>query len=415
MKKKIQLLTTGISLVDSAWGGFYRGGTYMLIGAHKTGRTLLSLQFALESAKQKEVCLFFTSMRPKDLMIQAASIDFDLQQYMNQNLIIVVRVAPPTDLYNVPDPDHFLAEYLNDIITVVDQYQPSKIVFDELTSFIGFDNLHMLRDTFARTTEEIEDHGITSLFILGDPATPGAETIVNTLTSFATGIVYLKREEGQDNPTSGGQMIITPNIGHTQGKFIAPYIIEPYKGVTTESPKITQPSVHNKVSQSSEKERKYKSLADIDTPEEVLTSSNFYNFNDFNLILNNQIALYKSTGQVFTLISFRLDIEAERKGLLNTSQLQNAIRLASDRKDKICVLDNKIIVLVTREENQKSILNLISKIKGNLSSSDSNFIKSIIPYIAVYAIKVDENIQNANDLFEHLATDEPQLNNSFGI
>ena len=31
-------------------------------------------------------------------MIQAASIDFDLQQYMNQNQVIVVRVAPPSDL-----------------------------------------------------------------------------------------------------------------------------------------------------------------------------------------------------------------------------------------------------------------------------------------------------------------------------
>src|ERR1035437_8551040 len=199
MKKKIQLLSTGISLVDSAWGGFYRGGTYMLIGAHKTGRTLLGLQYALESAKQKEVCLFFTSMRPKDLMIQAASIDFDLQQYMNQNLIIVVRVAPPTDLYNVPDPDHFLAEYLNDIITVVDQYQPSKIVFDELTPFIGFNDLNLLNNTFARTTEEIEDHGITSLFIVGDPATPRAETIVNSLKSFATGIVYLKKDENSES------------------------------------------------------------------------------------------------------------------------------------------------------------------------------------------------------------------------
>src|ERR1035437_8683566 len=93
MKKKIQLLASGISLVDSAWGGFYRGGTYMMIGSHKTGKTLLSLQYAMESAGQKELCLYFTSKRPKDLIIQAASIDFDLQEYMNQNLIIVVRVS----------------------------------------------------------------------------------------------------------------------------------------------------------------------------------------------------------------------------------------------------------------------------------------------------------------------------------
>ena len=87
MKKKLNLVPTGISLVDKAWGGFYRGGTYLLIGQRKSGKTLLGLQYAMESAKNKEVCLFFTSMRPKDLMIHAASIDFDLQSYMNQNLV----------------------------------------------------------------------------------------------------------------------------------------------------------------------------------------------------------------------------------------------------------------------------------------------------------------------------------------
>src|SRR5690606_10367213 len=96
-------------------------------------RTLLSLQFAMECAKQKEVCLYFTNMRPKDLMIQAASIDFDLQHYMNQNLIIVVKVAPPAELADFKNPDELLTEYLKDIVTVVEQYQPAKIVFDELT------------------------------------------------------------------------------------------------------------------------------------------------------------------------------------------------------------------------------------------------------------------------------------------
>ena len=89
MKKKIQLVPSGIPLVDKAWGGFYRGGSYLLVGARKTGKTIIGLQYAMESALQDEVCLFFTSVRPKDLMINAASIDFDLQHYMNENLVIV--------------------------------------------------------------------------------------------------------------------------------------------------------------------------------------------------------------------------------------------------------------------------------------------------------------------------------------
>jgi archaellum biogenesis ATPase FlaH len=422
MKKKIQLLASGNSLVDTTWGGFYRGGTYIMIGAHKTGKTLLSLQYAMESAGQKELCLYFTSKRPKDLIIQSASIDFDLQDLMNKNLVIVVRVAPPADIANVPDADQYLVEYMNNIVTIVEQYQPSKIVFDELTPFVGFQNINLLQDTFLKTIEAIEDYGITSLFILGEPATQAAEKIIDAITSYSTGIIYLRNGVLTTEEYHGGKMTILPNIGHTQGKFSADYVIEPNKGITTT---IIKPLLVAKVPDStvstgpgstvSPKGRKYKSLIEIDTIGESVTHSNYYDVNDFNLLLNNQIALYKSTGQIFTILSFRLDMEAERLGLITISQLQNAVRLSTDRKDKICILLNNVVVLITREESQKGVRNLISKIKTNLPGNDPCFIKTVIPYISVYAVKVDENVHNAKDLLELLVGVESQEKNKLGL
>src|ERR1035437_2662209 len=421
MKKKIQLLASGISLVDSAWGGFYRGGTYMMIGARKTGKTLLSLQYAMESAGQNELCLYFTSKRPKDLIIQAASINIDLQELMDQNLIIVVRVAPPNDIGNVPDADQYLVEYLNNIVTIVDQYQPSKIIFDELTPFIGFQNIDLLKDTFLKTIEAIEDFGITSLFIFGEPATQSAEQIIDAISTYGTGIIYLRNGVLTDKEYHGGKMSISPNIGHTQGKFSADYVLEPNKGVTTVAKSSSVSGVPVSIdapgpgSSVAPIGRKYKSLTDIDTAGEPVTHSNYYDINDFNLLLNNQIALYKSTGQVFTILSFRLDMEAERKGLITIGQLQNAVRLSTDRKDKICILANNVVVLITREENQKGIKGLISKIKSNLPGNDPDFIKSVIPYISIYAVKVDENVHNANDILELLVENESQDKNKLGL
>ena len=245
MKKKIQLINSGISIVDKAWGGFYRGGTYLLIGSRKSGRTTLGLQFAKECIRQKEVCLYFTSMRPKDLMIQAASIDFDLQYHMNQNKVIVVRVAPPTDLETVENSDEFLVEYLRDIVTVVEQYQPNKMIFDELTQFLSFKNLTLLQDVFIETTEAIENDGVTSMFILGDPATPAANSIADIIALNSTGIIYLNKDENSEGLQSG-KITITPNIGHTQGKFTANYHLEPSKGIADDyAGKSTVTSIHS--------------------------------------------------------------------------------------------------------------------------------------------------------------------------
>ncbi len=416
MKKKIQLLPSGISLVDNAWGGFYRGGSYLLIGPRKSGRTLIGLQFAMECASQKEVCLYFTSMRPKDLMIQAASIDFDLQHYMNQNLIIVVRVAPPSDLYEVGNPDDFLVEYMKDIVTVVEQYQPNKIVFDELTPFIGFNNINLLQDVFVSTIEAIEDNGISSLFILGDPATPLANSIVDALAAYSTGIIYLQKGEDEINKAHGGVMTITPNIGHTEGQFTADYFIEPYKGVTVEyQPPKTKTTYTAKTASSTPTQSfKYRSLSEIELPDENISFTNFYSINDFYLILNNQIALFKSTGQIFTIMSLRLDPAAEKLGLLTITQLQNAVRLSTDRKDKICVLSNKVILLVTKDD-PKNINGIIAKVKSNLPNNDPNYIKNVTQYISVYTIKVDENVQSADDIFHQINSDAQKETNKLGF
>jgi circadian clock protein KaiC len=413
MKKKIELITSGVSLVDGAWGGFYRGGTYLMVGPRKSGRTLLGLQYAMECARQKEVCLYFTSMRPKDLMIHAASIDFDLQHYMNQNLIIVVRVAPPADLYEVGNPDDFLVEYLKDIVTVVEQYQPQKIVFDELTPFVGFDDVNLLYHVFLQTCETIEESGITSLFIVGEPATPATKEIVDALSANVTGMIFLQRPKDTEGRTQGGRMSIIPNIGHTEGEFTANYYIEPYKGIVVEH-EASIPVARAAAAKPVRTEEKYTILANMDLPKEDYSYSNFYNANDFKLILNNQIALFKSTGQVFTILSFKFDHTAEQMGLLTLNQLKNAIRLSTDKKDKICVIEDKVVVLITKED-QQAIKNIIAKVKSNLPGDDPSYITKVVQYISVYAIRVDEKTRNADEMLHELLLENVSEKNRLGF
>lgn len=400
MKKKIQIIPSGMSLVDKSWGGFYRGGTYLLIGARKSGKTMLGLQYALECASQKEVCLYFTSMRPKDLMILAASIDFDMQEYMNQSLIIVVKVAPPKDTFKPAGNDASYVEYLRDIVTVVEKYKPSKIVFDELTPFIGFNNINLLKQTFLKTIEVIEDSAITSLFILGEPATPAAREIVEILSGFVTGIVNLQKDELTEY---GGIMYISPNIGHNEGRFNANYSVEPYKGIVDDY------KPQGKALLLSGKTETYRSLIDINVPEEEITATNLYNISDFELLLNNQIALFKSTGQQFTLLSFRID---PTNPFIKDSQLFNAIRLSIDRKDKLCRIDNLQIVLLLGDD-QGTVNSLISKVKKNLQAENINS-SEILKAVSVYTLKVDSSVSSADDLLKKLSPAEKQEKSKFG-
>lgn len=410
MSSTIKRIPSGFSLIDKNWGGIYRGGSYIAVGPRKSGRTLLGLQCALEAAKASEVCLYFTLMRPKDLMIQAAALNFDIQSYMNQNLIIVVRVAPPNEIYDMYNPDDYLVEYFHDIITVVDQYRPTRIIFDELTPFVGFKNLDYLRDTFLRTLESIEERDITSMFIISEPATQKAQNIVEGLAQFVTGTIILKKEaSSRAERFQSGIVTISPNVGHTEGEFTSEYRIEPNKGVTTEfSLDRTRTQTIDEVPRII-KSRNFNAQTKIEPPSEPYAFSNIYNYNDFLLILNNQIALYKSTGQSFNLISFKLDSTAQMRGLLNLSQLQNAIRLSTSKKDKICVVENKIVVLLVRG-NMKSVVDLMTNVQNNLPNKDLNYINAVLEFISIFNQEVDERFDSAENLMDLVLTAESTSN-----
>ncbi len=437
----INLIPSGFRFIDKKWGGIYKGGSYLLVGPRKSGRTLLSLQFAMESAKSNEVCLYFTNMRPKDLMIQAASINFDLQAYMNKNLIIVVRVAPPSEAYEYKNPDEMLSEYLHDIVQVVSEYKsfmPKRIVFDELTQYLGFNDLDILQSVFLQTLEEIEDKNISSFFIVSEPAAKRAEAIVDVIASNVTGIIYLKKSQHKINQFHGGTIVITPNVGHTEGQFSAEYTIQPQIGLTVDLGESDIPVLKNTLpeinieslgeqNQPTENDNKNAKNFEInfskfdehhtsnknkfEVATEPYTVMNLYNYNDFSLILNNQIALFKSTGQLFTLLTFRLDPSAQLRNLLTINQLQNAIVATTDKKDKICVIDNKIIVLLVRSSKTK-VSNLLTSLRDNLPSSDSNYLNVIMDLIYLFYLEVSDNMESADMMVKYISNAE-QTANSF--
>ncbi len=418
MSNSVHLIPFGLSIIDHNWGGIYRGGSYLAIGPRKSGRTLLGLQYALEAAKAQEVCLYFTNMRPKDLMIQAASINFDIQSYMNQNLIIVVRVAPPNDIYEMANPDGALVEYLNDIVTVVNQYNPSRIIFDELTPYVGFRNIGLLRDAFLRTLETIEDRDITSLFVVSEPATERAQVIVDTLAQFCTGIIFLKKDITK-GLYHGGKIIISPNVGHNEGQFSSEYSIEPYKGLTIVSEQTPEPpkvevfdapdatNIHDirKDQPRIEQKEEHTNEPSKPTSPDMLAFSNFYNESDFKLILNNQIALFRSTGQKFAIMTLKLDQTAQAKGLISMNQLLNTIKLSTEKKDKICTVENKIIILIARS-SENSIANVTNKIKSNLPINDPAYVANTLEYISVLSVEVNETVTSADNMMNYLLLGE---------
>jgi circadian clock protein KaiC len=315
----------------------------------------------------------------------------------------LVRVTPPKNIEQSKDPDSYLKEYIIDLKTVVDQYKPDRIVFDELTSFIGFKDVNLLTETFLETIEYIEENGITSLFIISEPITPSANKIASALMNLSNGNILLEKGEGFLNKNNPGIIKIIPNVGHVEGEFSSRYYIEPNKGIQIEfKPKLK--GVEEKISED------YISIKDLELQQKSLPSTSFYSLDDFKLLLNNQIAYFKQTNQQSTLVSIRMSEKAEQENLLTVNQLANAIRLSIDKKDKICVLKNSVLILFTKEVKDFNLL--IPLIFSNLPETDPLYLKKITKYIFLNSVGMSRETIDADYMIEELhATDISDKNN----
>ena len=275
---------------------------------------------------------------------------------------------------------------LLDIISVINQYHPTRIIFDEITPYVEFENMNVLRDSFGSMIESIEEQGITSLLILREPAAQSSKMIFNVLNSFATGIIQLHKSENSEEQQPG-VIDITPNIGHTEGKFKANYFIEPYKGVTTDF-KITKRSTHDNVLPEITELQPYKTRG-VNSPKYLIP--NIYSINDFKLIINNQIALFKTTGQLFTILSLKINPLGNSKSRITFEQLSNAVRSAAHKKDKICTIGDKIYILITNSDSAV-IDSFISKVHQSLNGGGSANVSYLM-------LKVNESMNDADDIF----------------
>ncbi|MCF8265632.1 MAG: hypothetical protein K9I99_14120, partial [Melioribacteraceae bacterium] len=79
---------------------------------------------------------------------------------------------------------------------------------------------------------------------------------------------------------------------------------------------------------------------------------------------------------------------------------------------KICLVDNKIIVLVVKSTEER-VQNIFDKIKPNLPSKDEDYIKKVIEYISVFNYEIEESISNADKLTEYVIAPEREAENAY--
>ncbi len=227
MQNNLELISSGISLIDEGWGGLYKGSNYLLIGGHKSGKSNFGLKFVLEGAAHNERSIYFTSKTHEEVTAQADWMNLHSMDLISPKLVTIVRVIPPDRDFPSPSPDQDLVDYFDDVINTINEYYPSRVVFDEITSFIGFKDVTLLELILDKFKNNLESHNITSIIISAEPVTDAMSILLQHLADVSNGLIYLDKEIND----LYGTISLLPYIEHKSGELKSNYVFDRERGL----------------------------------------------------------------------------------------------------------------------------------------------------------------------------------------
>ncbi|MDX1438845.1 MAG: ATPase domain-containing protein [Rubricoccaceae bacterium] len=183
------LTPSGIALIDSSWGGLYRGGTYLLVGHARAGRTRYALATVRAAVDAGESCLLISSRDQNVLIKHANEVGLDLVEAARQKLVQLMSAPSPEELAKLGDDS--LVQTLVDLTNLAKLQSASRVVVDNFTPFVQFKSFQRFAKAFSGLTKRAADLNATIVLGLGEPANPASRRLLEFLGDEVTGTMRL--------------------------------------------------------------------------------------------------------------------------------------------------------------------------------------------------------------------------------
>jgi len=155
----MERIPSGIAQLDTMLGGqgYFRGSSILISGTAGCGKTSVAAHLADATCRRGERCLsFLFEESPNQLMRNMRSIGLDLQPWVKQELLRFQAARP--SLYG-------LEMHLAVMLKTIDEFQPSVVIVDPITSFSTGSSPFQVKSMLIRLVDFLKVKGITAMLV----------------------------------------------------------------------------------------------------------------------------------------------------------------------------------------------------------------------------------------------------------
>lgn len=147
----------------------------LMQGPHSSGKTLAGIKFSFYELSGGK-SLYFTSSSKQEIIENISFINPEMKKTVNKNFF--VYQAPKTNMHM---DDKIYSKIILGILDPVNEMKPDRIVFDEITPYLAFSDLHFLRMVLNKLIKYLHSNYVNFLFTVAEPASPRAVEVINIL------------------------------------------------------------------------------------------------------------------------------------------------------------------------------------------------------------------------------------------
>ena len=205
-------VSTGIASLDKLFsgGGYTKGSTVLVSGTAGTGKTSIAAAFIIASCKRGEKCLYLSyEESPGQLIQNLRSIGFDLERWTKKGLLKIVSTRPAF---------FGLEMHLLDLYKILDDFKPTSVVIDPLTSLIGQADESEIQSMLTRMIDVLKSRAITGVFtsLVSSTAQNDTSGEIGVSSLIDTWIVVRELEENEGRRRIRGMYIVkSRGTGHS--------------------------------------------------------------------------------------------------------------------------------------------------------------------------------------------------------
>jgi circadian clock protein KaiC len=209
-------ISTGIEDLDNMFGGkgIYRGTTVLISGSAGTGKSSLAAAFARSVCASNEKCLYFSfEESPEQILRNMNSIGIDLDKCQKKKLLHFCSVRPTI---------FGLEAHLVRIHKQVEEFAPSAVILDPVTSLIPMGDNSEVRIVLTRIIDFLKNRQITAVFT-SLAETAEFEKMDIGVSSLMDTWIQLRNRERQDDRYR--DLFILKSRGMAHSSRVCPFVL----------------------------------------------------------------------------------------------------------------------------------------------------------------------------------------------